>query len=192
MPINVPAGDRHTHRRHHAGRRRRIQHIQLIGPDGRPVAGAKGADRSLQVADPLPTSPLSNSELTFIHANPGKAETIVIFQADRSLGASVDLKGDEPDPVRVTSSSRPARSPRRLVDEAGHPPAERRPGPHAAFPLARRLDLRRGGSTRSRPARMPAGSGSRTWSRDCPIPSRSSRRTSGIYSLRAEGNLKKE
>src|SRR5438034_3716689 len=78
----------------------RLQHIQAIGPDGRPMAGTTVS--SLQQHPSLTGQPVAGSEFTFIHANPGKPETIVILQADRSLGGFIDLKGDEPDPIRVT------------------------------------------------------------------------------------------
>ena len=96
----------------------RTQHVQMIGPDGRPVAGARVS--SLQDQRSNGGEPLIGSELTFIHANPGKPETIVVLQADRSLGATVALKGDEADPIRL--SLQPTGTVTgRLVDEAGHP-----------------------------------------------------------------------
>src|SRR5205823_4980816 len=95
----------------------RVQRVQVIGPDGRPVSGTRVS--SLQPLKSLASKPLAGSEFTFVHANPGKAETVVILQTDRSLAACVDLKGDEPDPIRV--ALQPAGTiTGRLVDEAGH------------------------------------------------------------------------
>ena len=96
----------------------RTQHIQLIGPDGRPVAGARVS--SLQDNRSSGGEPLAGSEFTFIHANPGKPESIVVLQADRSLGATVALKGDEADPIRLSLKPTGAVT-GRLIDEAGHP-----------------------------------------------------------------------
>ncbi len=76
----------------------RTQHIQLTGPDGRPVTGAKIL--CLQSGS-VAGEAVKGSKWTFIHANPGKAETVIISHSGRSLGATVALEGDEPDPVRI-------------------------------------------------------------------------------------------
>jgi hypothetical protein len=89
----------------------------MVDPDGKPVPGAKVL--CLQSGS-LAGEPVPGDKLTFIHANPGKAESIIVWQDSRSLGATVDLKGDEPDPVRLVL--RPTGTVTgRLVDEDGKP-----------------------------------------------------------------------
>jgi hypothetical protein len=61
--------------------------------------------------------------MTFIHANPGKAESLIVWRSERSLGATIDLKGDEPDPVRLVLQPTGTVT-GRLVDDDGKP----RPG----------------------------------------------------------------
>ncbi len=95
----------------------RAQHLQMIGPDGRAVVGANVL--SLQQRSGVGET-VTGSEFTFIHANPGKPETIVVLQAARSLGATLDLKGDEPDPIRLKLQPT-GTVVGRLVDEDGRP-----------------------------------------------------------------------
>jgi hypothetical protein len=95
----------------------RAQHIKIAGPDGRPVPGARIYCFQGQ---PQAGETVKGSEWTFIHANPGKAESLVVSHADRSLGARVDLKGDEPDPVRIVLQPCGTVT-GRLVDEDGMP-----------------------------------------------------------------------
>jgi RNA polymerase sigma factor (sigma-70 family) len=97
----------------------RMQHIRMVGPDGKPVTGTKVL--CLQSGS-LAGEDVPGDELTFIHANPGKAESIIAWKAGRSLGAVVDLKGDEPDPVRLVLQPTGAVT-GRLVDEDGKPRA---------------------------------------------------------------------
>jgi RNA polymerase sigma factor (sigma-70 family) len=98
----------------------RMQHIRMVDPDGKPVAGTKVL--CLQSGS-LAGQDVPGDELTFIHANPGKAESIIVWQDARSLGATVDLKGDEPDPFRLVL--RPTGTvTSRLVDEDGKPRPE--------------------------------------------------------------------
>jgi RNA polymerase sigma factor (sigma-70 family) len=75
-----------------------IQHIQAVGPDGRPVAGIRvsGHLRDSRAGE-IKNVPL----LSFVHPQPGRLETIVILELKQSMGASVDIKGDEADPIRV-------------------------------------------------------------------------------------------
>jgi RNA polymerase sigma factor (sigma-70 family) len=98
----------------------RTQHIRIVGPDGRPVAGARVF--CLQDAS-FGGDPLAGDELTFHHATPGKGETIVFVHESRALGAAVELRGDEPDPVRVALQPTGSVS-GRLVDEEGRPRPE--------------------------------------------------------------------
>jgi hypothetical protein len=95
----------------------RTQHIQIAGPDGRPVLGTRILCLQSGSTD---GEAIKGDECTFIHANPGKAESLIISQADRSLGATIDLKGDEPDPVRVVLQPCGTVT-GRLVDEDGKP-----------------------------------------------------------------------
>ncbi len=95
----------------------RPQHLQMIDPDGRPVAGTKVASSQRQ---PFDGESVPGSDYTFIHRHPGNPETLVVLRADRALGATLELKGDEPDPIRVVLH--PAgRITGRLVNEDGRP-----------------------------------------------------------------------
>ncbi len=95
----------------------RTQHIGMVDPDGKPVAGAKVL--CLQFGS-LAGQDVPGDELTFIHANPGKAESIIVWQSERSLGAVVDLNGDEPDPYRLVLQPTGTVT-GRLIDEDGKP-----------------------------------------------------------------------
>ncbi len=95
----------------------RTQHIKIAASDGRPVRGH--GILCLQ-AGSLAGETVKGSEWTFIHVNPGKAESLIISHADRSLGATVDLKGDEPDPVQLVLQPCGTVT-GRLVDEDGKP-----------------------------------------------------------------------
>ena len=95
----------------------RPQHVRPVGPDGRPV------ERTTHFGDDDRVSPgdvVIGAEFPFVHVRPGEPETVVILSEDRKLGASVDIKGDEPDPIRV--AMRPTGTVTgRLVDEDGRP-----------------------------------------------------------------------
>ena len=98
----------------------RAQHVRFVDPEGRPVAGPRVyclQDTSLR------GQRIDGDVLTFRIANPGKGETLMAVHEGRSLGATVELKGDEPDPVRVVLQPTGSVS-GRLVDEDGQP----RPG----------------------------------------------------------------
>jgi hypothetical protein len=95
----------------------RPQHLQMIDADGRPVAGTKIASSQGQAFD---GESVPGSDYTFVHKHAGKPETLVILQADRALGAALELKGDEPDPIRVVLHPT-GRITSRLVDEEGRP-----------------------------------------------------------------------
>jgi RNA polymerase sigma factor (sigma-70 family) len=95
----------------------RPQHLQMIDADGRPVAGTKIASSQRQ---PFDGESVPGSDYTFVHKHAGKPETLVILQADRALGAALELKGDEPDPIRVVLHPT-GRITSRLVDEEGRP-----------------------------------------------------------------------
>ncbi len=95
----------------------RTQHVQVFGPDGRPVLGTKAIGlQRLSLDGDLVTG----AELSFVHANPGKPESIVIVQKKQGLGVHVKIKGDEPDPIRVTLQKTGTVT-GRLVDEDGIP-----------------------------------------------------------------------
>ncbi len=91
--------------------------MRPVGPDGRPVERTR---YFRQAGDPgMATASLARSSRSSI-VTPGKPERVLIFNADRKLSAFVDIKGDEPDPIRVVL--RPSGTVTgRLVDEDGRP-----------------------------------------------------------------------
>ena len=95
----------------------RPQHVRPVGPDGRPV------ERTIHFGEYRPTwlgDLVPGTEFTFVHPRPGKPEKVLIFSETRELSAFVDIKGDEPDPIRVVL--RPSGTVTgRLVDEDGRP-----------------------------------------------------------------------
>ncbi len=102
----------------------REQHIQIVDPEAKPVTGARIL--CLQVGllrESLTGEIIAGDEWSFTNSHPGKAESIIISHAGRSLGAMIELKGDEPDPVRVVLQPCGTVT-GRLVDEEGKP----RPG----------------------------------------------------------------
>ncbi len=97
----------------------RAQHIRLTDREGRPVSGARvdsfQLGRLVGHSEPLP-----GDVLTFTHARPGTTEELVFFHEGRSIGASVSLNGNEPDPVRVNLQPTGAVV-GRLIDDEGRP-----------------------------------------------------------------------
>ena len=97
VPIDVPTGEGLTVPEIALGTGR-VQHVQIVDPNGRPVPGTwiycfQGAMSEGE--------PMADASFPFVHANPGQPETLTIVHEERSLGASIDLKGDEPDPLRI-------------------------------------------------------------------------------------------
>ena len=76
----------------------RTQHIQVVNPDGSPVAGIRvsGHQRDSRAGEIK-----GGFVLPFVHPQPGRLETIVIVDKNQSMGGSIDVKGDEADPIRV-------------------------------------------------------------------------------------------
>jgi RNA polymerase sigma factor (sigma-70 family) len=95
----------------------RPQHVRPVGPDGRTVERTLtfGEHSRSWLGDLVP-----GAEFTFIHPRPGKPETVVIFSENREMAAFVDIKGGEPDPIRVALQPSGAVA-GRLVDEEGRP-----------------------------------------------------------------------
>ena len=95
----------------------RTQHVRPVGPDGRPVERTLnfGEDGRTSLADIVP-----GVEFTFVHPRPGKPEKVVIISENREMAAFVDIKGGEPDPMRVVLQPSGTVT-GRLVDEAGRP-----------------------------------------------------------------------
>ncbi len=95
----------------------RPQHVRPVGPAGRPV------ERTLNFGEEGRTWPgdvVPGPEFTFVHPRPGQPETVVILSENRELAAFVDIKGDEPDPIKV--ALQPSGTViGRLVDEDGRP-----------------------------------------------------------------------
>ncbi len=87
----------------------------------RPGWTAGRADAQLRRARPHAVRrPRHRREFTFIHPGPASRRRSLIFSEDRELAAFVDIKGDEPDPIRVVL--RPSGTVTgRLVDEDGRP-----------------------------------------------------------------------
>jgi RNA polymerase sigma factor (sigma-70 family) len=124
VPIDVPAGERHAIADIPLAPGR-TQHIRIVDPEGRPVAGARIFCHQQMALD---GNTIAGDELPFTSANPGKAEGIIIVHEGRSLGAVIELKGDEADPVKV--ALKPTGTVNgRLVDEDGKP----RAGVHLAI-----------------------------------------------------------
>ena len=95
----------------------RPQHVRPVGPDGRPVERTLnlGEYSRSWLGDLVP-----GVEFTFVHTMPGKSEKVLIFSETRELSAFVDIKGDEPDPIRVVL--RPSGTVAgRLIDVDGRP-----------------------------------------------------------------------
>jgi hypothetical protein len=97
----------------------RPQRVEVIGPDGKPVAGTRNLCLQQRRGD---GEVVPGTEIVFLHQNPGKAERMVIYQENLGLGASIDIRGDEPDPIRVTLKPL-AVVMGHVVDEDGQPRA---------------------------------------------------------------------
>ena len=113
----------------------RRQRVEVNGPDGRPVSGTRILSHQSQSGD---GDTVPGTEFPFVHRNPGKAETVVIIQVKLGLGAIVDIKGDEPDPIRVKLHPLGAVV-GRVVDEDGRP--------RASVPLHLEYELKTKGET---------------------------------------------
>ena len=97
----------------------RKQQIDVVGPDGQPLAGAVAYGLDWSTA---PKS-VSQSQFDYVHPNPGKPETVMVSHEELHLGGYMDMKGDEQGPLKV--QLRPTgKVIGRIVDEEGRP----RPG----------------------------------------------------------------
>jgi len=95
----------------------RTQHVQVVGPDGRPVPRIRVFGK---LKGSLAGEVVSGSEFTFIHSQPGTVHAILVDQQDESAGGLLLVNGDEPDPIRM--ALQPTGSVvGRLVDEEGRP-----------------------------------------------------------------------
>jgi RNA polymerase sigma factor (sigma-70 family) len=95
----------------------RPQHVRPVGPDGRPVERTLNFSEQSRswLGDLVP-----GTEFVFVHPRPGQPETVVVMNENGELAAFLDIKGDEPDPIRV--ALRPSGTATgRLVDEDGRP-----------------------------------------------------------------------
>ncbi len=97
----------------------RTQHLRVTDAEGRPV---KETWMYCLQGGHSQGSSLAGDELAFHHDNPGKALTVMIVHEGRSLGAAVDLKGDESDPKRIVLQPTGTVT-GRLLDEDGKPRA---------------------------------------------------------------------
>jgi RNA polymerase sigma factor (sigma-70 family) len=130
----------------------RPQRVQVVGTDGRRVRKIRTLSHQSRTGY---GETVLDSEFTFIHRNPGKVETVLILQEDQGCCAFVDIKGNEPDPIRVDLQPT-ATVTGRLVDEDGRP----RPD----MPLTVNYELRTRGDTifmGARPDGLTTGSDGR-------------------------------
>ncbi len=97
----------------------RTQHLRVTDAEGRPV---KETWMYCLQGGHSQGSPLAGDEFIFHHDNPGKALTVMIVHQGRSLGGAVNLKGDEPDPMRIVLQPTGTVT-GRLLDEDGKPRA---------------------------------------------------------------------
>jgi RNA polymerase sigma factor (sigma-70 family) len=79
--------------------RGREQHLRPVDAEGHPVSGTmvycmQGGSSTGE--------PLEAPELRFVHASPGTPVRVAIVHEARALGAMIDVKGDEPDPITIT------------------------------------------------------------------------------------------
>jgi len=95
----------------------RTQHVQVIGPAGRPVASARVFGRRQGSLD---GEVLKDAGFTFVHPKPGTDEAILVVQDNEAAGGFMLIKGDEPDPIRITLQPTGTIT-GRLVDEEGRP-----------------------------------------------------------------------
>jgi len=108
----------------------RVQNVQVIGPDGRPVAGTRVFG---DLKGSLDGEVMRNAGFSFVHRIPGTDEAILVVQDNEAAGGLLLVKGDEPDPIRITLEPTGTIT-GRLVDEEGRP----RPG----VPLSVTQDLK--------------------------------------------------
>ncbi len=95
--------------------RGRTQQVRILSKDGKPLTGACVV---FLERHPRAPEPVTGTELTFAHPNPGKSECTVILHEERGLGGSIDIMGNEAGPIEVTLL--PLGTVRgRLVDETG-------------------------------------------------------------------------
>jgi hypothetical protein len=115
----------------------RPQHVRPVGPDGRPLERtlSLGVHNRSWLGDVAP-----GGEFIFVHPRPGRAETVLLFSERRDRAASIDIKGDEPDPIEVALPPSGTVA-GRLVDEDG------RPRPNVRLEL--QYERRSGGDTES-------------------------------------------
>ncbi len=118
LPIDVPT-DRTLVAPTVTLERTRAQRLAVVDGEGRPVAGTW--IYSLHNGGSI-GEPLAADELVIHHDKPGTAETVMFVHEGRSLGGYVDVKGDEPDPIRAVLKPTGKVS-GRLVDEDGRPRA---------------------------------------------------------------------
>ena len=98
----------------------RKQKIDVVGPDGQPIAETIAYGLDGWNTTPRPQH---QAQLEYIHPKPGKPETVLVLHEGRHLAGFVNVKGDEREPLKV--QLRPTGTVTgRLVDQDGRP----RPG----------------------------------------------------------------
>ena len=106
-------------RRYQAWFRGSASSVQIVGPDGRPVAGSRAVSIQIQPVRLRRDRAGQRDDLHPSQSGESPRPSCVI-QESQGLGASVNIKGDESDPIRVVL--RPLGTVTgRLVDEEGKP-----------------------------------------------------------------------
>jgi RNA polymerase sigma factor (sigma-70 family) len=91
--------------------------VQVRGPDGKPLAGARAHG---QFARAWWGDEVLPAEFSVYGLEPGKGRTLLLKHGDRDLVARYEIKGDERGPV-VATLQPAARVSGRLVDDGGRP-----------------------------------------------------------------------
>jgi RNA polymerase sigma factor (sigma-70 family) len=98
----------------------RAQHVQVVGLDGRPTSGIRVFGPLSGVSYGDKGRAVDGAEFTLFLRKPGSVEEFEVVREDDSAGKLFQVKGDEPDPIRITLD--PTGTVRgRLVDDEARP-----------------------------------------------------------------------
>jgi Sigma-70, region 4 len=98
----------------------RAQHVQVVGLDGRPTSGIRVFGPLSGVLYGDKGRAVDGAEFTLFLRKPGSVEQFEVLREDDSAGKLFQVKGDEPDPIRITLQPTGTVT-GRLVDEDGRP-----------------------------------------------------------------------